>query len=296
MNLPPLSALELRHQFIRNPTDHKGQGGRVVVIGGANGMLGAVVLAGIAALYCGAGWVDLRFLAQPRPLLIPEHPELMVSDAADLIKQQTPSNLESSVIAIGPGMGHGQLALDLLYKVIQTDTPIVLDADALNLLSENELLIEALRTRKSPTVLTPHPGEAARLLKISTEKVQQNRNQALAQLVELTHSVVVLKGHGTLCGAPNQVAEICHAGNSGMGSGGMGDTLTGIIAALVSQGRFRGVSAWDATRLGVALHANAADNLVKGNVLGENSIEPVGPIGLTASEVVLEVRKILNAK
>ena len=274
-----LNALDLRSKLIRQADEHKGHGGRVILIGGEHGMVGAIVLSAIAAMYCGAGWVEIGFLDNAHPSLIAEHPELMLHDAnsVDLTKANT--------IAIGPGLGKSALAIEILRKVLLTNTACVIDADALNLISENADLLGLLQNRSAPSVITPHPGEAAKLLGISTTEVQSNREQALLRLVEKTKSIVVLKGAGTLIATPQNQIEICQAGNSGMGSGGMGDTLTGILAALISQGQMHDLSPWDATRLGVQLHAHAADTLVAGNT---------GPIGLTASEVALEVRKLLN--
>ena len=274
-----LDALTLRHQLIRKSDEHKGHGGRVLLIGGDDGMVGAIVLSAIASLYCGAGWVEVGFLAKPYPMLIPEHPELMLHDAKSIPLEK------ANTIAIGPGLGKSVFATEILKKVLLTNVACVIDADALNLISDDSDLLNTLKSRQAPTVITPHPGEAARLLKISTAEIQNNREKAILELVKLTQAIVVLKGEGTLIASPSHPTEICKAGNSGMGSGGMGDTLTGILAALISQGQMHNLSAWDATRLSVQLHASAADTLVKANT---------GPIGLTASEVALEVRRLLN--
>lgn len=274
-----LDSLDLRHQLTRKPDEHKGHGGRVLLIGGDDGMVGAIALSAIASLYCGAGWVEVGFLANPHPMLIPEHPELMLHDAQSIPLEK------ANTIAIGPGLGKSAFATEILKKVLLTNVACVIDADALNLISEDSELLSSLKVREAPTVITPHPGEAGRLLKMNTSDIQLNREQALEKLVELTHAIVVLKGEGTLIASPNHSPEVCKAGNPGMGSGGMGDTLTGILAALISQGQMHKLSAWDATRLGVELHATAADTLVNANT---------GPIGLTASEVALEVRRLLN--
>lgn len=274
-----LNALNLRVNLVRQADEHKGHGGRVILIGGEHGMVGAIVLSAIASMYCGAGWVEIGFLDKSHPSLMPEHPELMLHDANDIDLSK------ANAIAIGPGLGQSLFATEMLKKVLSSSIPCVFDADALNLMSEDAELLKLLQSRSAASVITPHPGEAAKLLHINTSDVQSNREQALSKLIDLTHAIVVLKGAGTLIGSPNHQSEICQAGNPGMGSGGMGDTLTGILAALISQGQMHGLSPWDATRLGVELHAQAADNLVKNNT---------GPIGLTASEVALEVRKLLN--
>ena len=284
--IPPIDVLNLRKKLIRQPFEHKGSGGRIVIIGGQNGMTGALTLAGIGALYSGAGWVELGFLANPYPLLISEHPELMIHRAKN-IKMN-----DADVIAIGPGMGVDSEAKSLVQQALLSSQTLVLDADALNLISQNSELLELLKNRSADSVLTPHPGEAARLLNLSTADIQAEREKSIRAPIEKTQAIVVLKGSGTLCGSPHNPTEICLRGNSGMGSGGMGDTLTGIIAALIAQGAKRGINTWDATRLGVEIHALAADQLVLGN---NNLGHPLGPIGLTASEVALEVRHILNS-
>lgn len=281
----PLHALHLREQLVRAPHEHKGHGGRAVLIGGDNNMTGAIVLSGIAALYCGAGWVEVGFLADPRPLLIPEHPELMLKGREDLLARSWDGQ-SVQAIGIGPGMGKGDAAVSVLRNVLQSKIPLVIDADGLNLLAQHAELMNLLKQRSTPTILTPHPGEAARLLSKTSGEIESNREQAILDLVSLTGAIIVLKGQGTLCAAPTHTPEICQAGNSGMGSGGMGDTLTGILTALVAQGTYHHLKPWDATRLGVELHASAADRLVHR--------KKQGPIGLTASEVALEVRQILN--
>jgi hydroxyethylthiazole kinase-like uncharacterized protein yjeF len=283
-----IDVLALRQRLVRDPDAHKGAGGRVLLVGGATGMTGALVLSGLAALYSGAGWVELAFLSEPAPLVLAEHPELMLRSARDLTGFET-----AQAIGIGPGMGQSPLAQSLLSRALQATEaasqpiPLVVDADALHLLAQHADLRELLRARAVPAVLTPHPGEAGALLGCSAQEVQADRVAAIVRLVELTNSCVVLKGHGSLCAGPGWGPEICTAGNSGMGSGGMGDVLTGLLAALLAQGLRKGLSVWEVTRLGVQLHALAADELVHGL--------KQGPLGLTASEVVKQVRTILNA-
>ncbi|HEY0268994.1 MAG TPA: ADP/ATP-dependent (S)-NAD(P)H-hydrate dehydratase, partial [Methyloradius sp.] len=163
--------------------------------------------------------------------------------------------------------------------------PLVIDADALNLLAADGALMELLRNRKAPSVLTPHPGEAGRLLHLSNQTIQADRVTAINTLVKKTKSVCVLKGSGSLVASPEHAPEICKAGNPGMATAGMGDVLTGIVAALIGQGIRNKLSALDATRLAVLLHAMAADSLVS---------KGIGPIGLTALEVAHEVRQLIN--
>jgi hydroxyethylthiazole kinase-like uncharacterized protein yjeF len=287
-----IDVLSLRHRLVRPPDAHKGAGGRVILVGGQQGMTGALVLAGMAALFSGAGWVELAFLCDPAPLVIGEHPELMLRSASDFLNvlQTNPSSLNA--LGIGPGMGQSPLAKQLLAQSLPLEMPLVVDADALHLLAQDPNLMAMLRARPLPAVLTPHPGEAGVLLGCTAQQIQADRPAAVRRLVELTHSVVVLKGQGSLCAGPGLDAgisgpEICLAGNAGMGAGGMGDVLTGLTAALLSQGLRRGLGVWDLTRLAVQLHATAADELVH--------VQHLGPLGLTASEVAKGVRPLLNA-
>jgi hydroxyethylthiazole kinase-like uncharacterized protein yjeF len=284
MTPTPIDTPKLLAGLKRAPHEHKGHGGKVLIIGGDAGMSGAIFLAGEAALFSGAGWVILGVLDPMAPSLVVDHLELMVKKAnMELIIQVSPE-----LIAIGPGLGQSQLAKDLMQTALDQQLPLVLDADALNLLSNENSLLESLQKRpQGLTVLTPHPGEAARLLNITSEEVQQDRLKALLSLVELTHSIVVLKGQGTLIGAPKQAPKICLKGNSGMGVGGMGDVLTGILAAIIAQSLHHHLSVFEATCLAVDLHSAAADQLVN---------QGVGPIGLTPSEVIYQVRDLINFK
>ena len=294
-----IDALALRQRLVRPPDAHKGAGGRVLLVGGAQGMTGALVLSGMAALYSGAGWVELAFLCDPAPWVLGEHPELMLRSAGGLLALDEAvfhtALASTQALGIGPGMGQSPVARAWLSRLLPPragtpclDLPLVIDADALHLLAQQPELMAGLRARTLPAVLTPHPGEAGVLLGCSAQAVQADRPAALKRLVALTHSVVVLKGQGSLVAGPGWGPEICGAGNSGMGSGGMGDVLTGLLAALLAQGLRQGLSVWELTRLGVQLHALAADELV--HVLHQ------GPLGLTASEVAKQVRSLLNGK
>jgi hydroxyethylthiazole kinase-like uncharacterized protein yjeF len=197
---------------------------------------------------------------------------------------------QANVIAIGPGLGKSDLASAWLKGVLEySDVPLIIDADALNLIAESKELLGLLQKRNQQfpgqTLLTPHPGEAAKLLGVSTEEVQANRLGALKQLVTLTQSVIVLKGQHTLIGSPEHPALRCQEGNPGMGTGGMGDVLTGSIAAIAAQGIHHQLNLWESTGIAVQLHAAAADSLVA---------KGIGPIGLTPSETILEMRSLLN--
>jgi hydroxyethylthiazole kinase-like uncharacterized protein yjeF len=291
MNSPPatLDTLKLIKFLKREPAEHKGNAGKVVLIGGAPGMAGALILAGNACLHLGAGWTILEILDPASARADVSQPELMIHLAA-LNIQQSLATAKPDVIAIGPGLGKSELASCCLHAALACPSiPLVIDADALNLISESPELLKQLQARNQQfpgsTVLTPHPGEAAKLLQSTTEKVQSDRMKSIQQLVELTQSIVVLKGQHTLIASPEHPPAQCLAGNPGMGTGGMGDVLTGSIAAIAGQGVRHQINLWQATGIAVELHASAADSLVT---------KGVGPIGLTPSETILEMRSLLN--
>ena len=291
MNLQPanLDSLKLIKLLKRGPAEHKGNAGKVVLIGGAPGMAGALLLAGNACLHLGAGWTILEMLDPASAHADDNQPELMIR-LASVDLQEALKTTQPDVIAIGPGLGKSELASQYLHEVLtSTTTPLIIDADALNLIGESDALLACLKKRNSHlpelTVITPHPGEAAKLLKSSAEKVQSNREVAIQQLVESTQSIVVLKGQHTLIASPKHSPVKCLAGNPGMGTGGMGDVLTGSIAAIAAQGLRHHLDLWQATGVAVQLHASAADSLVA---------KGVGPIGLTPSETILEMRSLLN--
>lgn len=285
-----LSSLGLISLLKRGVSEHKGDAGKVLIIGGAPGMAGALVLAGKATLHLGAGWTILDMLDAASVHVIPEQAELMVCPVDDDSDDQL-HLLNPDVIAIGPGLGKSALAHRYLESTFNyaKKIPLVIDADALNLLAEDKALMVLLQNRNinfpGLSVLTPHPGEAARLLGTTTDQVQENRLESLERLVKLTQSIIVLKGHHTLLASPNHRARECMQGNPGMAVGGMGDILTGAIAALAAQGIRHHLDLWQASSIAVELHARAADMLV------ENQI---GPIGLTPTETIVEMRKILN--
>jgi len=291
MNPQPtaLDSLKLIKLLRREPAEHKGNAGKVVLIGGAPGMAGALLLAGKACLHLGAGWTILEMLDPASARADDRQPELMIRLASPN-SQETFKTIQPDVIAIGPGLGKSELASQYLYEALSSTTiPLVIDADAINLISESTELLALLQNRNSRfpgrTVITPHPGEAAKLLKNTAEIVQSNREGCIQQLVELTQSIVVLKGRHTLISSPQHSPVQCIAGNPGMGTGGMGDILTGSIAAIAAQGIRHEIDLWQATGIAVELHARAADSLVS---------KGVGPIGLTPSETILEMRALLN--
>jgi len=272
------SANTLRQALPHRPLNfHKGRAGSVAVMGGAHGMVGAAVLAGRAALKLGAGKVFLGLLSDQPPQLDYQQPELMLRTPREL--------LEAGLItafAAGPGMGSAKSAEQLLREILEANVPLVLDADALNLIAASKTLQARLPKRAAPSVLTPHPAEAARLLGGTTADVQANRVQAAIELAQRYHAVTVLKGNGSIIASPDASWLINTSGNPGMASAGMGDVLTGMLAALLAQG----AKARDAAAAAVWLHGAAGDALAR---------EGKGPIGISAGEVIDAARMILNS-
>lgn len=254
---------------------HKGNFGTVTVIGGANGMVGAPLLAARAALKMGAGCVHAGLMADNAPVVDLLQPELMLHSAAEALQLSKPD-----VVAIGCGMGRSNAAYKLLYEALRFKSPLVLDADALNLLASHPDLQDDLRARKYPAVLTPHPGEAAHLLACDTKMIQADRIAAVQQLAQVFRCSVVLKGADSLCVTSDGKLFVNRTGNPGMSSAGMGDVLTGMIAAFIAQG----LTADHAMLLAVHLHGAAGDALAGQHVR----------IGMTATEVTEWARWLLN--
>ncbi|MFA6922460.1 MAG: NAD(P)H-hydrate dehydratase [Gallionella sp.] len=258
----------------RRPKDsHKGMFGTVVVIGGASGMTGAALLAGRAALKTGAGCVHVGLLAEGSPAVDLVQPELMLHKAADALKLP-----HITVLAAGCGMGTSTAAHDLLHDALNNDIPLVLDADALNLLAIHPELPSRLIARSAATILTPHPGEAARLLCCNGAEIQNDRIAAVHQLAEKFGCPVVLKGANSLCSTRDGLF-VNPTGNPGMSGPGMGDVLTGMIAAFIAQG----LTADRALLLAVYLHGAAGDELAKQTA-----------VGMTATELTEAARSLLN--
>lgn len=284
-----LQSLDLISRLKRAPSEHKGHAGKVLLIGGAPGMAGALLLSGNASLHLGAGWTILEMLDPASAHAISEQAELMIR-LASFDAQTQLADTNPDLIAIGPGLGYSALAKDWLEAALKyPSVPLVIDADALNVIADTPAFLALLlkRNQLNPglCVITPHPGEAAHLLGTSPKDIQADRMHALSQLVTLTQSIVVLKGQHTLIASPTYSAVRCMQGNPGMAIGGMGDVLTGSIAAIAAQGLRHNLTLWEATCVAVQLHASAADSLVA---------KQVGPIGLTPSEVIMEMRSILN--
>lgn len=257
---------------------HKGTYGSVGIVGGARGMVGAAVLAGRAALKLGAGRVYVGLLGDDAPAVDLLQLELMLRAASDVY------NLDSlTCIAAGPGLSQSAEARAVLARALEFNGPIVLDADALNLIASDERLRQTARGRSAPTLMTPHPAEAARLLDCATGDVQRDRVSAACKLAQELNAGVVLKGAGSVCAWPDDTWTINTSGNPGMASAGMGDVLSGIIAALLAQG----ADARLALQAGVYLHGAAADALVAAGT---------GPVGLTAGELADAARGLLNGR
>ncbi|HEY8085016.1 MAG TPA: NAD(P)H-hydrate dehydratase [Methylophilaceae bacterium] len=259
----------------RKRNSHKGSFGSVAVLGGATGMVGATLLAARAALLSGSGRVYCHFLAADAPLVDTDFPELMLRHSGELAE-----NLDC--IIVGPGMGRTAQATNQLRTALKTESALVLDADALHLLASDKTLRDMLIQRGN-AVLTPHPGEAAVLLGCDNVQIQTDRVASALSIASRYHAIVVLKGAGSIVATPGGHWYINASGNPGLSAAGMGDVLTGIIAALIVQG----LSIEQATVLAVYLHGKAADDLVA---------DGIGPVGLKASEIALEVRSLLNEK
>ena len=257
----------------RLQNSHKGSYGDVSVIGGAQGMTGAVLLAARSALYSGAGRVFAAFVG-PALALDPQHPELMCRMAEEV-------DFAQSVLVIGPGMGTALPAKKVLMRALQSDAPLVLDADALNLIAAEPGLKKNLAGHRSAVLLTPHPLEAARLLACSTAAVQSDRLRAASDLAQQCNAVVILKGSGSVIAAPDGALVINPTGNPALATGGAGDVLAGVCGALLAQGW----PVWQAAVGAVWMHGRAADILVQ---------QGVGPIGLCASELPAQLRREIN--
>ena len=266
----------------RRRNSHKGDFGTLAVIGGHRGMVGAALLAARAGLYAGAGKVYVGLLGPDAPTADSTHAELMLRSVDDA--------MAADVVVGGPGAGRSPSATSVsmfertvLPALVALAKPLVLDADALNAIAYNDTLARDVAGRsRGPTLLTPHPAEAARLLGLSTAEVQADRLSAALALAKRFRAHVVLKGAGSICAGADGQWAINTTGNPGLASGGTGDVLAGIVGALLCQG----LEARRALRYGVCLHGAAADACVA---------RGLGPVGLTASEIALEARTLINA-
>lgn len=276
----------------RSANSHKGSYGHVLLCGGQAGMSGAVMLAGEAALRAGAGVLTIATIAEHAGNINLARPELMVRATEDAAALELIAG-KADVLVIGPGLGTGEWGRRCLQVLLQLDTdcdlrPLVVDADALNLLASQPVA-------RGRWILTPHPAEAARLLGLTTAEVQADRFAAVRKLAVKYQAVVILKGSGTLIAAYEELTaaaeipldihedihvDVCPFGNPGMATAGMGDVLTGVIAALLAQG----MQPLAAARLAVVLHARAGDYLACKE----------GQIGLLAGDMPAAIRSLLN--
>ena len=271
---PDAVLLEPRALPPRQRDSHKGRYGHVLAVGGDLGAGGAVRMCAEAAARVGAGLVSVATREANVGAMLAARPELMPHGV------HVPRNLEpllarAGVLAVGPGLGQDEWGKGLWQAALDAGKPTVLDADGLNLL--------AVQPRALPPVcvLTPHPGEAARLLGVSIDSVQADRFASVRALAGRYRAVVVLKGAGSLIAEADGRVAVCPWGNPGMASGGMGDALTGTVAGLLAQG----LSSWDAACLGVGLHARAGDLAAR-----------AGERGLLASDLFVYLRALVNGR
>jgi NAD(P)H-hydrate epimerase len=269
----PDAALLTPQALPARPQDsHKGRYGHVLAIGGDHGAGGAVRLCSEAALRVGAGLVTVATREANVGPILSARPELM-PHGVHVRRNLEPLLDRASVIALGPGLGQDDWGYGLWQAALAADKPTVLDADGLNLLAKSA------RELPERIVLTPHPGEASRLLASSIPDVQADRFAAARALAKKYRSVVVLKGAGSLIADADGRVAVCPWGNPGMASGGMGDVLTGVIAGLLAQG----LDTWDAACLGVGLHARAGDLAAR-----------TGERGLLASDLFAYLRALVT--
>ena len=264
---------EIQRALPRRPrASHKGNFGRVLIVGSGSGMPGATRLSGEACLRVGAGLVTVAVAPENVAAISAGRPELICLSltGANVLAEAIE---KAEIIAIGPGLGRTQWAREALQAVLATDKPLVVDADALNLIAEAGV------PPRDNWILTPHPGEAGRLLDISTEQIQADRLASLDRLVARYGGTVVLKGAGTLVGAKGRTPALCERGNPGMASAGTGDVLTGAVAGILAQCR----DTWLAARVGVLVHAMAGDAAAR-----------TGERGLIASDIARELHNCVN--
>lgn len=272
----------------RNASAHKGEFGHTVIIGGDYGFGGAAIMAAEAAVRAGSGLVTLVTRTVNQSSMLAKRPEVMVmgtENTDDLDNKLEELLQQASVIVIGPGLGKSSWSRKLLQSAlhwqIAKDIPLVLDADALNLLAERAG--DSKTINRNNWILTPHPGEAARLLACSTTEVQTDRFSAVARLQENFGGACLLKGAGSLICYPKEnstLTELCSVGNPGMASGGMGDILSGVIGGLVAQG----FSLADSLRIATCVHGESADLAASAG----------GQRGLAATDLLPYIRQLMN--
>ena len=255
----------------RRRNTHKGESGRALCIGGDHGHGGAIALCAEAALRSGAGLLSVATRESHVPMILARRPEAMAR-AVESGEDLRPLLAQADAVAIGPGLGQGDWARAMLRLALASGKPLVIDADALNLVAAQPCMLAG-------AILTPHPGEAARLLGIDNASVQRDRFAAAREIAERYGAVTVLKGAGTIIAAPDEIPRVIDAGNPGMAVGGMGDVLTGVIVAL----RASGMSAFDAASAGALMHSLAGD-----------AAAGIGERGLLPSDLFPHLRRFAN--
>ena len=253
---------------------HKGNFGHILVVGGNHGMGGAVRITAEAALRSGAGLVSVATRDSNVPIVAKLRPEVMCHSVDDNVDKISDLIAKATVIAMGPGLGLDDWSKHLFERVLESDLPLVIDADALNILSRNP-------RKRENWILTPHPGEAARLLGVINPVIQSQRLDSLNKLVKKFGGTVVLKGNNTLVGGSNQIPYLVRSGNPGMASAGMGDLLTGVIAGLL--GQFENIDYQLLAAIAANVHANAGDLAVED-----------GERGLIATDLFKHLKQQLN--
>lgn len=271
----------------RSPETHKGTNGHVLVMGGSPGKSGAASMTAMAALRTGAGLVTLAVPSSLRPFSessvfeimtepLPETPDGCIADITAMEFEKLIKG--KKVMAIGPGMDKGPETEAFLFKIMEmSDIPLVLDAGALNIIAENPSVLKKLKT---PAVLTPHPGEMARLAKKSTAEIQEDRIGIATSFAKEYGIYLVLKGAGTVTASPQGKTRINGTGNPGLATAGTGDVLAGMIAGLISQG----FEIEDAAAAGVYIHGKTADRLAS----------EIGPWGFTATDLITKIPECLK--
>lgn len=254
---------------------HKGSFGTLAIIGGGDGMVGAALLAGRAALHLGAGKVCIGFAGSAPPSVDLLTPELMLRSA------ELTLDMPCDALLVGPGLGTDARARGFVARALATTVALVVDADALNLIAGDGALASALAARSAPCAITPHPAEAARLVQCDAAAIQADRLGAAQALAKRYNAVTLLKGAGSVLAFTDGTWAINASGNVGLASGGTGDVLAGMLGALLAQR----IAVVDALKFAVNLHGAAADALVAAGT---------GPLGLLASELAPAARTLIN--
>jgi len=261
----------------RRGNSNKGHHGHALLLGGDQGFGGAIAMAVDACCRSGAGLTSCVTRPVNVPVVLGRRPECMAVGVESGLEVQ-PLLQRATVIGCGPGLGTSSWAELLFQQVLQSDHPAVLDADALNIIASPGWQTEF---PERDVVLTPHPGEAARLLGKTVPDIQSDRYGAAREIASRYQAVVVLKGQGSVIASPEGRVSVCTDGNPGMGTGGMGDVLTGVVTALLAQG----LSAWEAAVRGACIHSAAADLAVA---------EDAGVRGLLATDLMPYIRRLVN--